>query len=179
MLGENKRLFLQMASRQLQLAEKNNRMRFFGSPRAPSPGLANRVLTHAARQTLGAEAPAQDAGRKPHVDADSPRTDVRGSSIPPSPQALSRLKSAARQASAPPSLPRLKPRARRSPLRPRPKRPHYPLAAFSSARCWATPTSSSQCCSTYSGGPPIWATTWATCSVGTISMASQGHTFRS
>ncbi|GEM_PF-5196618 len=50
MLGENKRFFLQMASRQLQLAEKNNAIHLSGSPRAPSPGLANRVLTHAARR---------------------------------------------------------------------------------------------------------------------------------
>src|SRR5262245_42581152 len=31
----------------------------------------------------------------------------------------------------------------------------------------------------YSGGPPIWATTTATFSVGTISIASQGQTVRS
>ena len=60
-----------------------------------------------------------------------------------------------------------------------PRSRRQPAAAFSSARCWAVFTRRSQFFSTYSGGPPIWATTWATSSVGTISMASQGQTFRS
>lgn len=55
----------------------------------------------------------------------------------------------------------------------------YALLARSSAKCCAVPTRRSQLSWMYSGGPPIWATTWATISVGTISMASQGQTVSS
>ena len=54
-----------------------------------------------------------------------------------------------------------------------------PTRHRSSARCWAVPTSRSQLAWMYSGGPPIWATTAATFSVGTISIASQGQTISS
>ena len=53
------------------------------------------------------------------------------------------------------------------------------MLALSSASLCAVPTSLSQFFSMYSVGPPIWATVWATCSVGTISIASHGQTFSS
>ena len=50
MLGENKRLFLATASRQLQLAEKNNRMRFFGSPRTEVRYVFSQLATEVRRR---------------------------------------------------------------------------------------------------------------------------------
>src|SRR3954468_13458333 len=48
-------------------------------------------------------------------------------------------------------------------------------STYSSAMFWAWATSRSQFCSTYSGGPPLSATAWATSGVFTMSIASHGH----